>query len=142
MWNEKNSRESEITMNRRLFLQTAVASAAASATPPRIRKAIMYETVKTPGTVMERFQAVKAAGNFPQASPASRGEAVPQFSLATRAQLAMVDPPSMTMYSRFGYPWSRTEEIASSRYSAWLSDGVTMVMRGALIADLKAGRGM
>jgi len=57
-------------MNRRQFLgSTGLAVAATFATSSaygagkrKIRKAIMYETVKTGSTVMERFQAVKAAG--------------------------------------------------------------------------------
>src|SRR4051794_4056139 len=56
-------------MNRRNFLQSAsmLALAAsgpapAAATTRPIRKAIMYDTIKMPGSVAEKFQAVKAAG--------------------------------------------------------------------------------
>ena len=52
-------------MNRREFLTaSALLTASAGATPNKrnIRKAIMYETVKTGSTVLEKFQAVKAAG--------------------------------------------------------------------------------
>ncbi|MDQ6707152.1 MAG: sugar phosphate isomerase/epimerase [Acidobacteriota bacterium] len=52
-------------MNRRMFLQMTglLAAARPSAGSSRnIHKAIMYETVKLPGSVLERFQAVKAAG--------------------------------------------------------------------------------
>jgi L-ribulose-5-phosphate 3-epimerase len=52
-------------MNRRDFFHACgllAGAATASASPRQIRKAIMYETIKMPGSVMERFQAVKAAG--------------------------------------------------------------------------------
>jgi hexulose-6-phosphate isomerase len=58
-----------VEMKRRNFLKFA--SLAAGALPLAktgwaarrdLRKAIMYETIKMPGTVLERFQAVKAAG--------------------------------------------------------------------------------
>lgn len=57
-------------MNRRHFLQSAgmlaaVASVPSAAAPPasrKIRKAIMYETIRMPGSVAEKFNAVKAAG--------------------------------------------------------------------------------
>ena len=57
-------------MNRREFLTTSSmiatsttsALSGASANKRNIRKAIMYETVKTGSTVLEKFQAVKAAG--------------------------------------------------------------------------------
>jgi len=35
-------------------------------------------------------------------------------------------PPSMMTYSRFGYPWPSTHSMGSSRYTAWLNEGVTM----------------
>src|SRR5690349_3054558 len=44
--------------------------------------------------------------------------------------LLSVLPPSMTTYSRFGYPCSKTERIVASRKSAWLYDGVTTVSLG------------
>jgi L-ribulose-5-phosphate 3-epimerase len=57
-------------MNRRDFLQSAgTLAAVASLTSPTarpatrtIRKGIMYETIRMPGSVAEKFQAVKAAG--------------------------------------------------------------------------------
>jgi len=51
-------------MTRRRFLETAALLTAAgqAAEKPRLRKAIMYETVKVSGSVLEKFQAVKAAG--------------------------------------------------------------------------------
>ena len=39
-------------------------------------------------------------------------------------------PPSMTKYSRFGYPCSRIDRSVASRNRAWLNDGVTTLMRG------------
>src|SRR5205085_1257024 len=41
-----------------------------------------------------------------------------------------VEPPSITMYSRFGYCWLSTDNIVSSKYWPWLNDGVTTVIRG------------
>lgn len=57
-------------MNRRRFLQSAGVLAAVSSIPSasaapgtrKIRKGIMYSTINVPGTVAEKFQAVKAAG--------------------------------------------------------------------------------
>lgn len=56
-------------MRRRTFLQLAAAAAARSvlplsaATPPRaLRKAIMYSTIGLKGSVLEKFQAMRAAG--------------------------------------------------------------------------------
>ena len=57
-------------MNRREFLTTSTLLAASTTNPlsgaspnkRNIRKAIMYETVKTGSTVLEKFQAVKDAG--------------------------------------------------------------------------------
>jgi L-ribulose-5-phosphate 3-epimerase len=52
-------------VNRRTFLMTAGAALAAPALNAKTRdlhKAIMYETIGLKGTVMEKFQAVKAAG--------------------------------------------------------------------------------
>ena len=39
-------------------------------------------------------------------------------------------PPSMTKYSRLGYPWSRIERSVASRNRAWLNEGVTTLTRG------------
>ncbi len=48
---------------RRTFLASAaLAPLAANAKERAIRKAIMYETIKLPGTVLDKFQAVKEAG--------------------------------------------------------------------------------
>ena len=55
----------ETLLNRRNFLGAsalAAASLAIADTPRKIRKAIMYETIKLPGSVLEKFTAVKAAG--------------------------------------------------------------------------------
>jgi hexulose-6-phosphate isomerase len=50
-------------LNRRHFLGSlAAASLATAATPRKIRKAIMYETIKLNGSVLDKFTAVKAAG--------------------------------------------------------------------------------
>ncbi|MDQ6665460.1 MAG: sugar phosphate isomerase/epimerase, partial [Acidobacteriota bacterium] len=52
-------------MNRRTFLQVSgllAVARPATGSSRNIHKAIMYETVKLPGSVLERFQAVKAAG--------------------------------------------------------------------------------
>ncbi len=52
-------------VNRRSFLLAAGAALAAPALNAKTRdlhKAIMYETIGLKGTVMEKFQAVKAAG--------------------------------------------------------------------------------
>jgi L-ribulose-5-phosphate 3-epimerase len=62
-------------MNRRRFLITGSLLAGATqisrpATPRKIRKAIMYETVKVDGAVLQKFQAVKAAG-FEGVEPSS-----------------------------------------------------------------------
>src|SRR4051812_37081888 len=46
-----------------------------------------------------------------------------------------VEPPSQMMYSRLGYPWSRTDRIVCSRYRPWLKLGVTMEMRGSDIGQ-------
>src|SRR4051794_28944113 len=55
--------------------------------------------------------------------------------------LASLLPPSITKYSRLGYPCSRTERIVSSRNSAWLNDGVTMLMRGhSARSGMQSGR--
>ena len=40
------------------------------------------------------------------------------------------ESPSMTMYSRFGYPWESTDLIVSSMNSPWLRDGVMMLILG------------
>ena len=51
------------SLNRRDFLiGTASLAAAATASQRKIRKAIMWETLKVPGTVLEKCQLVKAAG--------------------------------------------------------------------------------
>lgn len=39
-------------------------------------------------------------------------------------------PPSITRYSRLGYPCKRMDRIVSSKNLAWLKDGVTMLIRG------------
>ena len=50
-------------VNRRAFLRVAAAASIAVAAPSRtLRKAIMYETISMKGSVLEKFQAVKAAG--------------------------------------------------------------------------------
>lgn len=53
-------------MTRRSFFQTSAVFAAStvrtSAAPAQLRKAIMYGTISMPGSVAERFRAVKAAG--------------------------------------------------------------------------------
>ena len=50
-------------MNRRHFIGAlAAASLATAASPRKIRKAIMYETIKLDGSVLDKFTAVKAAG--------------------------------------------------------------------------------
>src|SRR3954468_4338186 len=57
-------------MNRRAFLKTSAIAAAAAAVVPvaqaapkrNLRKAIMYNTIGVKGTVLEKFQAMKAAG--------------------------------------------------------------------------------
>ena len=56
-------------MNRRTFLQISAGAAAAAFIPPALaapkralRKAIMYSTIGLKGTVLEKFQAMKAAG--------------------------------------------------------------------------------
>lgn len=59
-------------MNRRNFLLTGAAAfaVAAPAKTRDIRKAIMYATVQVPGSVLEKFKAVKEAG-FPGIEPMS-----------------------------------------------------------------------
>src|SRR5438876_1191506 len=55
-------------LHRREFLSLAAGAlpiarhTAFAATPRNLRKAIMYDTIKMKGTVLEKFQAVKAAG--------------------------------------------------------------------------------
>src|SRR5881398_1890559 len=57
-------------MNRRLFLKTTVAGAAAAAfalmasaaSKRNLRKAIMYSTIGVKGSVLEKFRAMKEAG--------------------------------------------------------------------------------
>src|SRR5690349_10053250 len=51
--------------------------------------------------------------------------------------LSSVLPPSTTMYSRLGYPWSSTERSVCSRYLPWLKLGVTTVMRGRVLMPLQ-----
>ena len=86
-------------MNRRSFLKVAASAATAaafvpvsSAAPKRIlRKAIMYSTIGVKGTVLEKFQAMKAAG-FEGVEPMgamNRDEVIAAFK-ATGLQAASV----------------------------------------------------
>ncbi|MGV3772417.1 MAG: sugar phosphate isomerase/epimerase family protein [Verrucomicrobiales bacterium] len=65
---QKNSRRQFLMVSSALAVGAAfsnfltLGAAEKSATPRKIRKAIMYGTVGVPGSVMEKFQAIKAAG--------------------------------------------------------------------------------
>ncbi len=52
----------ERSVNRRTLLKLATLSVLRAAPARTIRKAIMYETIKLPGSVLQKFQAVKQAG--------------------------------------------------------------------------------
>src|SRR5688572_13329838 len=45
------------------------------------------------------------------------------------AELSVL-PPSITKYSRFGYPCMITERMVSSMYFPWLKEGVTILIFG------------
>src|SRR5437870_3871756 len=47
-----------------------------------------------------------------------------------------VDPPSIMMYSRFGYPCDKTDAIVCSRNFPWLKEGVTMLIFGGDLRDM------